>query len=60
MLQSLLDSFFENLNVSKWAKMTKTSTDTALRDIKDLIEKDILIQEGARRNTSYKLKNHNF
>jgi len=60
MLQALLDSFFGNLNVSKWAKMTKTSTDTALRDIKDLIEKDILIQEGAGRNTSYKLKNHNF
>jgi len=40
--------------------MTKTSTDTALRDIKDLIEKDILIQEGAGRNTRFKLKNHNF
>lgn len=59
MLQALLDSFFGNLNVSKWAKMTKTSTDIALRDIKDLIEKGILIKEGAGRNTSYKLKNHN-
>ncbi|WP_264538137.1 Fic family protein [Flavobacterium sp. N1736] len=59
MLQVLLDNFFGNLNVSKWAKMTKTSTDTALRDIKDLLEKEILVQEGAGRNTSYKLKIHN-
>lgn len=58
MLQVLLDNFFGNLNVSKWAKMTKTSTDTALRDIKDLVEKDILIQEGAGRSTVYKLKMH--
>lgn len=59
MLQVLLDNFFGNLNVSKWAKITKTSTDTALRDIKDLLEKEILVQEGAGRNTSYKLNIHN-
>ena len=56
MLQELLDDFFGKLNVSKWSKMTKTSTDTALRDIRDLLEKDILVQEGAGRSTSYKLK----
>lgn len=56
MLQVLLDDFFGTLHVSKWAKMTKTSTDTALRDIQDLVKKNILIQEGAGRSTSYKIK----
>lgn len=56
MLQVLLDDFFGKLNVSKWAKMTKTSTDTALRDIQDLLKKDILVQEGAGRSTSYRVK----
>lgn len=30
--------------ISKWAKMTKCSPDTALRDIKDLLERGILKQ----------------
>lgn len=57
MLHVLLDDFFGKLNVSKWAMMTKTSTDTALRDIQDLLKKGILEQEEAGgRSTSYKLK----
>lgn len=55
MLQVLLDDFYGKLNVSKWSKMTKIATDTALRDIQDLIKKDVLEQEGAGRSTSYKL-----
>ncbi|MDP9075960.1 MAG: Fic family protein [Bacteroidota bacterium] len=52
----LLDDFFGNLNVSKWAKITKSSTDTALRDIRDLMNKGILAQnEGGGRNTSYSI-----
>lgn len=52
----LLDDFFGCLNVSKWAKITKSSTDTALRDIRDLMSKDILAQnEGGGRNTSYSI-----
>ena len=44
-------------DIVKWAKITKTSTDTALRDIKDLIEKGILQQEeGGGRNANYTLK----
>jgi Fic family protein len=58
MLQVLLDDFFGKLNVSKWSKMTKTSTDTALRDIQDLVKKNILEQEGSGRNTNYKLRNN--
>ena len=37
MLNKLLDGFDGKLKSSKWAKITKTSSDTALRDIKDLI-----------------------
>lgn len=55
-LNRLFDGFDGKLQSSKWAKITKVSTDTALRDIKDLIEKGILQEtnEGGR-NTSYKL-----
>ena len=50
MLNKLFDGFEGKLQTSKWAKMTKTSTDTALRDIKDLVGKGILQQtnEGGR------------
>ncbi|MEX0968594.1 MAG: Fic family protein [Bacteroidia bacterium] len=55
-LNKLLDGFEGKLQTSKWAKITKTSTDTALRDIKDLVEKGILQQtdEGGR-NGNYEL-----
>jgi len=52
----LLDDFFGNLNVSKYAKITKTSTNTAVRDLKYLIKKDVLEQLGEGRSTSYKIK----
>lgn len=56
MLNKLLDNFEGKLQSSKWAKITKTSNDTALRDIKDLIEKGILIQtEEKGRNANYEL-----
>lgn len=57
MLNKLLDGFDGKLKTSKWAKITKCSTDTALRDIKDLIEKGILKQEeSGGRSTNYELK----
>jgi len=57
MINKLFDGFFGKLTSSKWAKITKTSTDTALRDIRDLIEKDILQQEEAGgRSANYTLK----
>ncbi len=52
----LLDDFFGKLQAAKYAKITQTSTDTALRDIQDLMKKDILKQEGSSRSTSYKIK----
>lgn len=55
-LNKLFDGFEGKLQTSKWAKITKTSTDTALRDIKDLVAKGILQQtnEGGR-NANYEL-----
>jgi Fic family protein len=45
-----------HLNTSKYAKLAKCSPDTALRDIKELLERDILIKnEGGGRSTSYRL-----
>jgi len=56
MINKLMDGFYGKLTSSKWAKITKTSTDTALRDIKDLIEKGILKQDDAGgRSTHYSL-----
>jgi Fic family protein len=57
MLNKLLDGDFRGkLNSSKWAKIAKCSTDTALRDIKDLIEKGILQQDKqGGRSTSYEM-----
>ncbi len=57
MLNKLLDGFDGKLKTSKWAKIAKCSTDTALRDIKDLIEKGVLKQEeSGGRSTNYELK----
>jgi len=57
MINKLLDDFYGKLTTSKWAKITKCSQDTALRDIQDLIGKNILIKEsGGGRSTSYILK----
>ncbi|GAC1535041.1 MAG: hypothetical protein NVS3B15_15750 [Sediminibacterium sp.] len=54
MINRLLDGFEGKLTSSKWAKMTKCSPDTALRDIQDLMEKGILVKENAGgRSTGY-------
>lgn len=56
MLNKLLDGFDGKLKTSKWAKIAKCSSDTALRDIKDLIDKGILKQEeSGGRSTNYEL-----
>lgn len=57
MINKLFDGFVGKLTTSKWAKMTKTSQDTALRDIQDLIHKGMLEKEPAGgRSTNYALK----
>lgn len=55
-INKLFDGFEGKLNTSKYAKINKCSHDTALRDIQDLIFKNILKKEEAGgRSTSYNL-----
>jgi len=57
MISKLFDGFEGKLTSSKWAKITKCSQDTALRDILELVEKGILVKDSAGgRSTSYLLK----
>lgn len=56
MLNRLLNGFEGKLTSSKWALITKTSQDTASRDIDDLIKRRILQKDAAGgRSTSYSL-----
>ncbi len=56
LLNRLLDGFEGNLTTSKWAKIAKCSTDTALRDVTELVERGILVRNAAGgRSTSYGL-----
>jgi Fic family protein len=55
-INKLFDGFDGKLNSSKWGKICNCSTDTALRDIQDLMSKTILKkEEGGGRSTSYSL-----
>ncbi|MEO8076815.1 MAG: Fic family protein, partial [Acidobacteriota bacterium] len=55
-INRLLDGFEGKLTSSKWAALTKTSQDTALRDIQQLVERGVLVREPAGgRSTSYSL-----
>jgi Fic family protein len=52
----LEEDFKSHMNTSKYAKLAKCSNDTALRDIQELKERGILIQNpGSGRSTSYRL-----
>jgi len=55
-INRLLDGFKGFLTTSKYAKIAKCSTDTALRDIRELLERGVLVQNPGRgRSTSYRL-----
>ena len=55
-LNRMLNGFQGHMNTSKYARLAKCSTDTALRDIRDLLDRGILIQNpGGGRSTSYRL-----
>ena len=56
LINRLLDGFDGKLTSSKWAKISKCSADTALRDIQDLIVKKILRKDQAGgRSTNYEI-----
>lgn len=55
-LNRLLDGFEGKITSSKWAKLAKTSPDTALRDISGLVDLGILLRDArGGRSTSYSL-----
>ena len=55
-INKLFEDFEGKLTSSKWAKITKCSQDTALRDILDLVEKGVFVKDSAGgRSTSYSL-----
>lgn len=52
----MLDDFKGHMSTSKYAKIAKCSNDTALRDIKELCEKKLLLKNSSGgRSTSYRL-----
>ena len=56
LLNRLLDGFDGKLTSSKWAAIAKSSPDTALRDINDLLARGVLRKtEGGGRSTAYEL-----
>ena len=56
LLNHLLDGFEGRLTSSKWAAIAKCSSDTALRDVNDLLARGLLRKSNAGgRSTSYEL-----
>ncbi|WP_213295456.1 Fic family protein [Paraburkholderia sacchari] len=56
LLNKLLDGFDGKLTSGKWAAIAKCSSDTALRDINDLLARGVLRRaDGGGRSTSYEL-----
>lgn len=55
-LNRLLDGFDGKLTSSKYAKLAKCSSDTALRDISDLLNRGLLLRNsGGGRSASYRI-----
>jgi len=56
-LNRLLDPDFKGyMNTSKYAKLAKCSNDTALRDIRDFVDRGLLVKNpSGGRSTSYRL-----
>ena len=56
-MNRLLDGFEGKLTTSKYAKLTKCSEDTALRDILSLVDRGMLLRSASGgRSTSYALR----
>ena len=52
----LLGDFHGHLTTSKYARLAKCSTDSALRDIRDLLARGVIVRNpGGGRSTSYRL-----
>ena len=55
-INRMLEDWQGHVNTSKYAKLAKCSTDTALRDVRELLERGIFVKnDGGGRSTSYRL-----
>lgn len=55
-INRMLDNFTGHMTTSKYAKLSKCSSDSALRDVRELVARNILMQNpGGGRSTSYRL-----
>jgi Fic family protein len=55
-IHRMLDDFEGHLTTSKYARLARRSIDTALRDVRELLERGILVKNpGGGRSTSYRL-----
>jgi Fic family protein len=55
-INRMLDGFRGHLSTSKYSKLAKCSADTALRDIRELVARGILVRNtSGGRSTSYRL-----
>lgn len=55
-LNRMLEDFTGHMNTSKYAKLAKCSPDTALRDMRELLDRKLFLQNpGGGRSTSYRL-----
>ncbi|MCT4560051.1 MAG: Fic family protein, partial [Crocinitomicaceae bacterium] len=55
MLKGMLEGSMKSINATSWGRKTRVSVDTALRDIQDLIQKNILKKQGGGCKTHYAL-----
>ena len=56
LLNRFLDGFEGKLTARKWSSIAKCSMPTAQRDIKELVDKGLLLRnEGGSKNTSYEI-----
>ena len=59
-INRMLEGFERKLTTSKWAALTKSSNDTALRDIQQLVQRGVLVRDApGGRSTSYSLAREN-
>ena len=52
-LNRVLDEFDQPVSNRKWAALTKTSSDTALRDLRALVDAGVLERAGGGRSAAY-------
>ena len=52
-LNMMMHGFNGNLTTGKWAKIAQCSTDTALRDVSELVELGVLLKAGESKRTAH-------